>query len=295
MTRTALTLALTTLLLPPGTRAAEPYRPLPRLPADEVERRADEPPTLPAPPQAVPSDEGDSDAVVAPSQPDRRAAPAPPADELAPQPPPAASREEREEPALPPVPPPLAAEPPSGWQDGPAAPSRPPAPGSPRAPTLDTFRAALSPFGTWERWSAQGWVWRPDVAADWRPYHHGQWIWTERGWSWSSDEPWGWATYHYGRWTYDASAGWAWVPGLEWAPAWVKWRFDGAVVGWAPLFAGSASFAVEHPSQRFWTFVPRAKFHTGVPVARAAYAPRHFDVLWARFAGRAAPRPAMQR
>jgi hypothetical protein len=90
------------------------------------------------------------------------------------------------------------------------------------------------------------------------------------------------------------SAGWAWIPGLEWAPAWVTWRVDGTVVGWAPLFAGSRSWAVEHASARFWTFVPHSKFRSGVQVARAAYAPDQFDVLWPRFAGRA-PRTPVQR
>src|SRR5262249_17951723 len=48
------------------------------------------------------------------------------------------------------------------------------------------------------------------------------------------DEPWGWATYHYGRWVFDPALGWVWIPGYDWAPAWVTWRFGGGDVGWAP-------------------------------------------------------------
>src|SRR5439155_1194936 len=48
-------------------------------------------------------------------------------------------------------------------------------------------------------------------------------------------EPFGWATYHYGRWTRLRGIGWVWVPGEEWAPAWVSWRTSNDYVGWAPL------------------------------------------------------------
>ncbi len=50
-----------------------------------------------------------------------------------------------------------------------------------------------------------------------------------------SDDPWGWATDHYGRWFYDPDYGWVWVPGYEWAPAWVDWVVYDGWIGWAPL------------------------------------------------------------
>src|SRR5258708_33181824 len=50
-----------------------------------------------------------------------------------------------------------------------------------------------------------------------------------------SEEPFGWATYHYGRWARIRGVGWVWVPGSEWAPAWVSWRRSPDYVGWAPL------------------------------------------------------------
>ena len=70
---------------------------------------------------------------------------------------------------------------------------------------------------------------------DWAPYRDGHWVWTDRGWFWYSNEHFGWATYHYGRWVRIAGQGWCWVPGHEWAPAWVSWRHSSEYCGWAPL------------------------------------------------------------
>ncbi len=39
----------------------------------------------------------------------------------------------------------------------------------------------------------------------------------------------------YGRWTRLRGIGWVWVPGQQWAPAWVSWRKSNDYVGWAPL------------------------------------------------------------
>ncbi|MCB1133174.1 MAG: hypothetical protein KDN05_18780, partial [Verrucomicrobiae bacterium] len=82
-----------------------------------------------------------------------------------------------------------------------------------------------------------GYVWQPVVVRDvsWRPYTRGRWVCTDHGWTWVSDEPFGWATYHYGRWALVAGRGWVWIPGSEWAPAWVCWRYGSSHIGWAPL------------------------------------------------------------
>lgn len=102
--------------------------------------------------------------------------------------------------------------------------------------SVDIFYDGLKPYGDWFSMDRLGWVWMPyDVSVSWRPYSVGQWVYTDDGCTWQSDEAWGWATYHYGRWLYDASRGWVWVPGEEWAPAWVSWRYGGGYVGWAPL------------------------------------------------------------
>jgi hypothetical protein len=98
------------------------------------------------------------------------------------------------------------------------------------------FYERLAPFGRWFDVSGYGYCWRPTITtAGWRPYLDGCWVWSSLGWAWQSNEPFGWATYHYGRWVNLAGYGWIWVPGGEWAPAWVAWRQSRDCVGWAPL------------------------------------------------------------
>jgi hypothetical protein len=101
-----------------------------------------------------------------------------------------------------------------------------------------TFYRKLEPYGAWRETSDYGYVWQPRAAEEsrgWRPYTNGHWVYTDAGWTWISDEPFGWATYHYGRWMRLRNVGWVWVPGTEWAPAWVSWRTSNEYVGWAPL------------------------------------------------------------
>jgi uncharacterized membrane protein YgcG len=141
--------------------------------------------------------------------------------------------------------------------------------------TFESFHGALQPYGDWVVAGSYGRVWRPRVAAGWRPYYYGRWEWTNEGWLWVSDEPWGWAAYHYGRWAYDPYYGWLWVPGYEWAPAWVSWRTSGDVIGWAPLAPGFSVYVSSYPYVDFWwTFVPCVRF-VSVPVHTVAYAPGH--------------------
>ena len=103
-------------------------------------------------------------------------------------------------------------------------------------PKLQDFEQALSDYGHWIQTTEYGPVWSPnDVGAGWRPYTNGQWLCTDYGWTFVASEPWGWAPFHYGRWVYDAPYGWVWIPGYEWAPAWVAWRYGGGYVAWAPL------------------------------------------------------------
>ena len=147
----------------------------------------------------------------------------------------------------------------------------PPQGGEPRGavqgPVKAEFRAALEPYGRWQRHARWGEVWTPaDRPHDWRPYTVGHWAYTDDwGWYWVSDEPearWGWVAYHYGRWIFDDALGWCWVPGDEWSPAWVQWRrarqgLD--YVGWAPLPPDDVIVEyVEEP--RFWIFVAGPDF-----------------------------------
>jgi hypothetical protein len=101
---------------------------------------------------------------------------------------------------------------------------------------LGFFYDNLASYGNWIERPSYGWVWTPrDVSTNWRPYQDGHWVWTDQGWTWISEEPYGWATYHYGRWYQDPEIGWSWVPGNDWAPAWVDWQEGNDYVGWAPL------------------------------------------------------------
>src|SRR6266436_1887504 len=101
-----------------------------------------------------------------------------------------------------------------------------------------TFYTKLEPHGAWLETADYGYVWQPretESSRSWRPYTDGRWVYTDAGCTWISEEPFGWATYHYGRWTRLRGIGWVWVPGNQWAPAWVSWRKSNDYVGWAPL------------------------------------------------------------
>ncbi len=101
------------------------------------------------------------------------------------------------------------------------------------------FYDRLAPYGEWFQLEGYGWVWTPnDAPYGWRPYTDGRWAYTDDGWTWISDWEWGWAPFHYGRWLFDAQYGWVWVPGRQWAPAWVAWRSGPGWIGWAPLPPG---------------------------------------------------------
>jgi uncharacterized protein DUF6600 len=104
--------------------------------------------------------------------------------------------------------------------------------------SYNTFYTKLEPYGDWRETSDYGYVFQPNEAnrsRNWRPYTNGRWVYTDAGWTWTSEEPFGWATYHYGRWARLRNVGWVWIPGDEWAPAWVSWRKGNDYVGWAPL------------------------------------------------------------
>jgi hypothetical protein len=162
------------------------------------------------------------------------------------------------------------------------------------APPQDSpehFRTELAPYGEWVQ-GDQGQVWKPNVSAGWRPYYDGgHWTYTDSGWYWQSDYPWGDIAFHYGRWYFSLNAhGWVWVPGNDFAPAWVSWRHTDGYLGWAPLppaarfeagvgltFNGALAVDVdfglapdyyvfidydhfwEHDYRRFW--LPRERWH----------------------------------
>lgn len=109
---------------------------------------------------------------------------------------------------------------------------------------LNDFRSTLDPYGSWVQDPNYGTVWVPSPSAvgdDFTPYlSNGYWSYDDGyadNYTWVSDYPWGWAPFHYGRWAY-ASRGWCWIPGRQYAGAWVSWRYGEGpwgYVGWAPL------------------------------------------------------------
>jgi hypothetical protein len=141
------------------------------------------------------------------------------------------------------------------------SPAPPPPP--PPAPEVSyqNFYDALSPYGEWINNPEYGYVWMPNAGPDFRPYAtNGNWVYTDEGWTWASDYSWGWAPFHYGRWFYEDGYGWMWMPGNEWAPAWVSWRSSPDYYGWAPL-GPSVSMTVAdgggyNPPPHYWCFVP---------------------------------------
>ncbi len=109
---------------------------------------------------------------------------------------------------------------------------------------LTDFHATLDSHGSWVEDPTYGTVWVPnpaEVGPDFSPYETaGHWAYDDTDYVWYSDYDWGWAPFHYGRWMY-GGAGWMWIPGRVYSPAWVSWRMGGpgyAYVGWAPMAAG---------------------------------------------------------
>ncbi|MGH6665196.1 MAG: DUF6600 domain-containing protein [Pseudolabrys sp.] len=148
------------------------------------------------------------------------------------------------------------------------------------AQTSEDMAAALDAYGHWVSLPHYGQVWTPDgVPPDWRPYEYGHWVYTDDwGWYWVSDEQeddWGWVVYHYGRWIHDRGS-WFWVPGDEWAPAWVDWRYGGDDIGWAPLPPDDMIDAYDEDAE-YWSFVPLR--YIGTPELRRYYVPRDRRVV----------------
>ncbi len=132
--------------------------------------------------------------------------------------------------------------------------------------SYQTFYDGLSPYGQWISDPDYGNVWVPNEAPGFRPYGtNGYWAMTDYGNMWVSDAPYGWATYHYGRWTYNPYYGWVWLPGHEWAPAWVTWRSGGGYYGWAPMGPGYQPGMVYEYPDNYWIFVgPEHLYSPGV-------------------------------
>ncbi len=134
------------------------------------------------------------------------------------------------------------------------------------AVSYQAFYDQMSPYGQWVYDAQYGNVWVPNVEPGFRPYAtDGHWVMTDNGNMWVSDVPWGWAAYHYGRWTYNGYYGWIWIPGYEWAPAWVSWRTGGGYYGWAPMGPGHVYGGMYEYPDNYWVFVnPNYLYHHNI-------------------------------
>ena len=144
---------------------------------------------------------------------------------------------------------------------------------------LIMFRSSLRRTALGLTCRGYGRCWQPSGLPDvWRPYYDsGHWVYTDAGLYWQSDYPWGAIPFHYGRWVWAGdNYRWIWVPGYEYAPAWVFWRHADAdgYLGWAPLpygavfvdggwTYGSRRFAADYDfgfGPRFFVFVDHRHF-----------------------------------
>ncbi len=122
--------------------------------------------------------------------------------------------------------------------------------------TYQVFYDELGPYGSWVEYPPYGYVWVPRLGSQFEPYSTGgHWIYTDNGWSWFSEYSWGWAPFHYGRWFFDDYHGWLWIPGNEWAPAWVTWGYYNDYYCWAPVGPGVSHYENYRPPHRYWHFV----------------------------------------
>ena len=144
---------------------------------------------------------------------------------------------------------------------------------------VNFFYDSLKDQGSWFNTTEYGDVWQPYIAYksdSWRPYTDGYWCYTDGGWMFVSNESFGWAVYHYGRWTKLQDIGWAWVPGTEWAPAWVTWReskpgdASGAPAADAPVSATTTDANPPPPAPDAAPPVPAASSGDRPPVGVAA-------------------------
>lgn len=130
---------------------------------------------------------------------------------------------------------------------------------------LRSYSRVLDTHGSWQYDSSNGYVWYPDVSPDWYPYSVGRWASVGSfGWTWVGVGRWAWPTHHYGRWGY-AGARWYWIPGRQWAPAWVAWATSPTYVAWAPIgFTPSIGVGVSvGTARRGWSAIPARAFAAG--------------------------------
>ena len=129
------------------------------------------------------------------------------------------------------------------------------------------YANTLDAYGSWGVEEPYGAVWYPTVTAGWYPYYQGRWGYTKHyAYTWLGLDHWAWPTHHYGSWGY-STAGWYWVPGYAYAPAWVAWGYGPGYVGWCPIgpkggpVYGWNGWYGKYPSHHAgpWTVLPAGK------------------------------------
>ena len=143
------------------------------------------------------------------------------------------------------------------------------------------------------------------MAADWRPYNDGYWqsYGPQSQWLWVGRDNWSWPTHHYGRWGVNGRGRWYWMPGRQFAPAWVSWSVGPGYVGWTALGSqdrpvsswdtvaqrrGAYPGGTLDPS-RAWTVIPSDRFGQRERVGAYAVDPRTLDNLSAFVSQRVGP------
>ena len=94
-------------------------------------------------------------------------------------------------------------------------------------------------YGEWLWHDLYGYIWRPYFNnyypwGTWQPYFYGSWSSYQGQLFWIPGEVWGWVPYHLGIWMWDESAGWVWLPGSLFSPAWAVWDFFFGYFAWRP-------------------------------------------------------------
>jgi uncharacterized protein DUF6600 len=152
---------------------------------------------------------------------------------------------------------------------------------------LQDFHPALDAHGTWADDPTYGTVWTPsatETGPEFVPYvSGGHWVYGD-DYLWTSDYEWGWAPFHYGRWVNLEARGWSWIPGREYAPAWVEWRTGDAYLGWSPappLFIWRGGVAVTvgfAPPQPRFVFCAHADLFAPQPGRVVLMGPRPVEI-----------------
>jgi len=151
-------------------------------------------------------------------------------------------------------------------------------------PDLQMYGGTFDRNGSWAYEASYGNVWYPTVSSGWRPYYDGYFDpLPQYGWTWIGMNVWSWPTHHYGRWGY-AHSRWFWIPGHQWAPAWVHWGAAPGYVSWCPLGfddrpVSSLSTSYTNHWANGWVVMPRSYFGArGSYVHRYAVSPRTLPV-----------------